>query len=1009
MKKFKQLMTGTMATAMVITTLFPSTALAADVHDEVAESNVVESVAETTSDIADKVSDVVDEIPTYTVPETEENETDEESVDVVVHEDTTEMSEVVSTPAETHTRLLLMSEDELTEFYGATNVEYCDGVYVLTYEDTTTCMKAFSSFTAANRNVEYDDVVETFDQDVESVSNVDDTIESIEETNVLSDETTTEEVVEDVTTNIDNIDVTKQRLIKVALIDTGVDTTNEILQNHLADGYDTSNMSDPNGHGTLMAEIIASNTNENVKIVPYQTFDENGKSTVGATYYALLKAINEQVDVISLSISGYGTSNLLTSAIAKAKEAGIYVVVAAGNDSDNADNYMPGNVTDAITVSATDVDENGNKIFADYSNYGSCVDYSAYGTIVKDNGTEDTSDDEVYTGTSISSAKVSSYLATMLQYIKNDATTENDEVIDALNTTLEDLGDAGRDDYFGEGYLSKEGIDTFISDKTPIQEEVQEPVTDEDTASTDEDTNSTGEEITTEEETTTEEEYANEEGDIDLEEESIEEEESIDEEDAEQELDTCITRNASAQLAFLATATDIQSQDVKLILDQTLDCIAGFSITIPAGRTYKIFNQTNNSYAINNIYFYVQGELQIFTQGGGNINIVGSSGSSYDVATITVQSGGKALIRKDGGNGSIFVKGGTNGVAVWSGGTLESSQGLVCSENYGNGLFVGSGGSADVSNATFRDNGHCGKSGDYIVFPDGHNSYETYAFSGISNHGTLTASSCNIHGNNRNGVNAAGGTSTTLNGCSIHENGTNGAKIEGTASVSSCSVYSNSSNGIISNSSANVTITNGEVYSNGDDGIQNGDSGTTSTMTITGTTGTTVRNNGANGIYNHSNCTLTIDSGSFYDNNTRQLLNESSTGLFNFGIIINGGSFSSSISDGIKNASGGNLCIQGRDTAISAPSEKTAIYNESGSVYLQGSASLSGSGIGLNNSGSAYVGQSDSQVSASISTTGIAIKNSGSLCVNTDKSINSSSNSISNSGSATIYNGSKVK
>ena len=147
----------------------------------------------------------------------------------------------------------------------------------------------------------------------------------------------------------------RRREIRVALIDTGVDTTSALLQGHIADRYDASNMSDENGHGTLMAEIIASNTNENVKIVPYKVFDENGRATVGATYDALLKAINENVDVISLSVSGYGTSNMLSTAIAKAKEKGIYVVVAAGNDGDNADNYMPGNITDAITVSGVSV------------------------------------------------------------------------------------------------------------------------------------------------------------------------------------------------------------------------------------------------------------------------------------------------------------------------------------------------------------------------------------------------------------------------------------------------------------------------------------------------------------------------------------------------------------------------------------------------------------------------------------------------------------------------------
>ncbi|MCR5546489.1 MAG: S8 family serine peptidase, partial [Lachnospiraceae bacterium] len=102
--------------------------------------------------------------------------------------------------------------------------------------------------------------------------------------------------------------------IRVALIDTGIDPTKEILQGHLVDGINESNMTDANGHGTLMAEIIAANTNENVKILPICAFDENGKGTVGATCDAIYKAIEQGADVISLSISGRGSSYLLSKA-----------------------------------------------------------------------------------------------------------------------------------------------------------------------------------------------------------------------------------------------------------------------------------------------------------------------------------------------------------------------------------------------------------------------------------------------------------------------------------------------------------------------------------------------------------------------------------------------------------------------------------------------------------------------------------------------------------------------
>lgn len=332
------------------------------------------------------------------------------------------------------------------------------------YPQNLTCVWAKDSVGCEMEVVEAVRSESSFDEEKESCL-----LEQIDE---ATDENTLAEKVDDVTTKEEEIDTKKQRQIRVALIDTGVDITNETLRGHIAEGYDISNMSDVNGHGTLMAEIIASNTNENVKIVPYRVFDENGKATVEATCNAMLQAINEQVDVISLSVSGYGTSHMLISVIEKAKESGIYVVVAAGNEGDNADEFMPGNISDSITVSAVSVDETGEKVLASYSNYGSVVDYSAMGTVVKDKGTEDVSDDEVYEGTSVSAANVSSYLATLLQYIKDDETTEKDEVLDALNSLVEDLGTAGRDDSFGIGYLSFDRINGFISDKSQLNPDV---------------------------------------------------------------------------------------------------------------------------------------------------------------------------------------------------------------------------------------------------------------------------------------------------------------------------------------------------------------------------------------------------------------------------------------------------------------------------------------------------------------------------------------------------------
>lgn len=67
----------------------------------------------------------------------------------------------------------------------------------------------------------------------------------------------------------------------------------------------------------------------------------------------------------------------LENAIRQAASAGILFAIAAGNESENADQYSPARLNHAnvFTVSAMD----RNNQFASFSNFGSSVDVCAYG------------------------------------------------------------------------------------------------------------------------------------------------------------------------------------------------------------------------------------------------------------------------------------------------------------------------------------------------------------------------------------------------------------------------------------------------------------------------------------------------------------------------------------------------------------------------------------------------------------------------------------------------------
>lgn len=346
-----------------------------------------------------------------------------------------DMAEEVGTTVTEHTRLIVVSESDLTECYGATEcIRGYGNLHILTYEDVFTCENAYAQFMAARMSVEYDETVEAYEKESEEAKSIEETLED------TNKETKTEEQGKDTTEKKEE----KQEIV-VAVIDTGADSSSKILRGRIKDDR---YIPDTNGHGTLMAEIIASNTGEEVKILPIQAFDENGKGTVSTTYLAMMEAIEKKADIINLSVSGKGTSPMLASAIRQAKEAGITVIVSAGNNGADTTDYMPGNITDALTVSAV----TENKEAAAYSNHGKEVDFCAIGTVTKDNGTGDTSDDVTYEGTSVSAAYLTAYASMIL------AENPQADVEACLKESAEDLGETGWDSLYGYGYISSENI-----------------------------------------------------------------------------------------------------------------------------------------------------------------------------------------------------------------------------------------------------------------------------------------------------------------------------------------------------------------------------------------------------------------------------------------------------------------------------------------------------------------------------------------------------------------------
>jgi subtilisin family serine protease len=82
--------------------------------------------------------------------------------------------------------------------------------------------------------------------------------------------------------------------------------------------------------------------------------------------------------VISMSLGG-GFSQTTNDAVAAAVDAGVFSVIAAGNDGADASQTSPASEPSAFTVGASDINDNR----ASFSNFGPVVDIFAPGVDIK--------------------------------------------------------------------------------------------------------------------------------------------------------------------------------------------------------------------------------------------------------------------------------------------------------------------------------------------------------------------------------------------------------------------------------------------------------------------------------------------------------------------------------------------------------------------------------------------------------------------------------------------------
>ncbi|MDB5083893.1 MAG: hypothetical protein JWN30_779 [Bacilli bacterium] len=245
--------------------------------------------------------------------------------------------------------------------------------------------------------------------------------------------------------------------VKVAVVDTGVDMNHPEFQDQLTDGYNVIDPSSPaqddNGHGTHVSGVIAAKTNNlegvagiafNNKIMPVKAMDKDGSGSVADIATGIEWAVDHGANVINLSLGNNEDSAVLHQAVQYAYSHNVAVIAAMGNDNSNEPNY-PAAYPEAISVCA--LDSNGQR--ASFSNYGPHAFISAPGVSIAS-----TYPDNRYasmSGTSMACPHITGVVS-LLKSI--NAQFNVDQIKSILQNSAIDLGDPGRDPYYGYGLVN---------------------------------------------------------------------------------------------------------------------------------------------------------------------------------------------------------------------------------------------------------------------------------------------------------------------------------------------------------------------------------------------------------------------------------------------------------------------------------------------------------------------------------------------------------------------------
>ncbi|MHC4599393.1 MAG: S8 family serine peptidase, partial [Planctomycetota bacterium] len=279
-------------------------------------------------------------------------------------------------------------------------------------------------------------------------------------------------------------DTAKGSGIVVAVIDTGIESTHQDLQNQIwsntgeiasnstdddSNGYvdDTwgwdffnsdNDPTDDHNHGTHCAGTVAAEGNNSIgvvgvafqaKLMALKGLDASGTGDSTALVNCMNYAVNNGADVMSNSWGGQGYSTTYATTVTNAVANGVVPVFAMANDNQNGTMHAPANCPHSIGVAAS-TQTDGR---ASFSNYGINVDVTAPGVAIRSTVTGNTYAD--MQGTSMATPHVAGAMAVLISDLNARSVTASvEQMRTMLRNRADDQEATGWDRREGHGRLN---------------------------------------------------------------------------------------------------------------------------------------------------------------------------------------------------------------------------------------------------------------------------------------------------------------------------------------------------------------------------------------------------------------------------------------------------------------------------------------------------------------------------------------------------------------------------